>query len=63
MKTTFIQNGKLSLVLTPENDIDKVLLSDLFKTSVDATQVSTMQIGDINHVNCVIITPSKLPVS
>jgi len=56
MKTTFICNGKLQLICTPETELEKQLLTELFRLPVEATQVATMPVGDKTHANCVVIT-------
>jgi len=57
MKTTFIQNGKLSLALTPETEIEKQLLAELFKGQVDNQIHEKLQVLDKALVDSVVISP------
>ena len=60
MKTTFIANGKLSIVLTPETEIEKLLLEDLFsKQSVETYCFQNAQIIDKNVADSVVISAKK----
>jgi hypothetical protein len=56
MKTTFIQNGKLSLAITPETEIEKQLLAELFKSPVDSQIHEKLQVLDKALVDSVVIT-------
>ena len=56
MKVTWILNGKLQLILTPSNDIDKQLLQELAKTPVEIQMFDVLQTGTDSHADTVIIT-------
>lgn len=59
MTVTTIMNGSMKLILTPTTELERSILAEIFRGPVDATSVSTMQIGDSNHANCVIISPKQ----
>ena len=59
MKCTFIQNGKLSLALTPETEIEKLLLQNLFSAPVTTQLHDKLQILDKSIADTVVISPQR----
>lgn len=58
MKVTIISNGQPTrMVITPENEIEKLQLQSLFKGEVEVRQMDKAQVIDVNLVDCVIIQP------
>lgn len=56
MQCTFIVNGKLQLVITPSNNLEKEMLQELFKQETTGTMQEKLQIGDKALVDSVVIT-------
>ncbi len=62
MKTLIIQNGKLSLILVPETELEKQSLSEIFKTGdIEAHSHEKIQVLDKALVDSVVITSSSTP--
>lgn len=60
MTCTWIKNGHIKLVIRPDDDIEKAMLDELLKQPIEGRQVSTMQIGDVQYANSVIIESKPL---
>lgn len=58
MKATFIKNGKLQLILTPSDEVEKILLTQLSQTPVEMQQFSTLQVGTDSVNDAVVLTPA-----
>jgi len=58
MKITTIINGRTSLCITPETEIEKQILAELFKGEVVCTMQEKLQILDKALVDSVVISPS-----
>jgi hypothetical protein len=59
MKCTFAVNGKIELALTPENDLEKMMLQELFKTEVESQFHEKIQIFGKALVDTVTITKKQ----
>lgn len=59
MKTHLIKNGSISLILTPENEIERLLLDELFRTPVDVQAVEKIQVLNTALVDSILITGAK----
>lgn len=59
MKVTTIINGKISICLTSETELEKQILNDLFKGEVLCTPQEKLQILDKALVDSVIITAKQ----
>lgn len=57
MKIHILTNGSLKMLISPETEIEKMQLDSLFKTPVDAKQMGTVRLIDIDLQDCVIIQP------
>lgn len=57
MKVHIVSNGNLSMVISPETEIEKLQIKELFQGPVTATVSDTVQILGKNIVDCVVITP------
>ena len=57
MKVLMTQNGNTTMYLSPETEIEKLLLQSLFSGAVDARHHSTVQVGGKALVDAVEITP------
>ena len=57
MTCTWIKNGTIKLVIRPDDEIEAAMLKELMKQPIEGTSVATMQVGDIQYANAVIITP------
>jgi hypothetical protein len=55
MKCTFVVNGKIELALTPENDLEKAMIQELFKGEVENHFHEKIQISGKALVNTVTI--------
>jgi hypothetical protein len=55
MKCTFVLNGKIELALTPENDLEKMMLQELFKGDVENQFHEKIQISGKALVDTVTI--------
>jgi hypothetical protein len=60
MKTHIIKNGDVKLILTPESEIEKMLLQDLFKQEVTVQSVEKIQVLNTALVDSVIISAKML---
>lgn len=60
MKTEVILNGTIRLVLVPENDLEKIAIEKLSKTTLEPTIINshTQILDKIIHEG-VILSPSK----
>lgn len=56
MTTTMVMNGKLSLVIRPDNELEKVALIKLLEKEVTVELSDKVQILDTNYVDCIIIS-------
>ena len=56
MTTTLVMNGKLSLVIRPDNELEKVALIKLLEKEVTVELSDKVQILDTNYVDCIIIS-------
>jgi hypothetical protein len=56
MTTTLVMNGKLSLVVRPENELEKVALIKLLEKEVTVELSDKIQILDGNYLDCIIIS-------
>lgn len=59
MKCTWIVNGRLSLTITPETDIEKSLVAELFKMPVETKIEEKLQVLNIALVDSVVITQKQ----
>lgn len=60
MKLLTTINGQISIYISPEGELDKIILAELAKGPVTIKAHSTVQVGDKNLVDCIEIIPSKL---
>jgi len=58
MKTNFIINGKIQLVLVPSNDLEKELLKELCQQPVDMQMFTKLQVGLDSFADAIIVTTS-----
>lgn len=56
MTTTLVMNGKLSLVIRPENELEKVALIKLLEKEVTVELSDKVQILDGNYLDSIIIS-------
>lgn len=56
MTTTMVMNGKLSLVIRPDNELEKVALIKLLEKEVTVELSDKIQILDGNYLDCIIIS-------
>lgn len=61
MKIVMTQNGNTTMYISPETEIEKLMLQSLFSGPVDSKQHPTIQIGGKNLVDCVEISPVPKP--
>ena len=61
MKCIFTSNGCNTLYLSPETELEKLLLADIFKTEVTAIHHSTIQVGGKNMVDAIEIISTPAP--
>lgn len=61
MKCITTINGKMSLVIVPETELDKKILQEIFKVGVECQYVEKVQILDKALQDSVIITPRIEP--
>ncbi len=59
MKTQWIVNGKIQLIISPTNDMEKELLEKLATTPVEITLHKTLQVGEESVNDSVVIKPAK----
>ncbi len=59
MTCTWIKNGQIKLVIRPDDEIEAAMLRELLKQPIEATQVSTLQVGDVQYANAAVITSTK----
>jgi len=59
MKCTFVVNGKIELALTPENDLEKAMIQELFKGEVENQFHEKIQISGKALVDTVTITKKQ----
>jgi len=59
MKVHFIVNGKVEMALTPENDLEKMMLQELFKGDVENQFHEKIQISGKALVDTVTITKKQ----
>lgn len=59
MKITTIVNGRISLAISPESEIEKQILNELFKGPVDVQIMDKVQILNNALVDSVLISPVK----
>lgn len=57
MKIVTTINGKISLTVSPETELEKQILSELFKGEVTCTMQEKLQILDKALLDSVTITP------
>lgn len=57
MKIIMQQNGQTAMFISPETEIEKLMLQSLFSGPVESKQHSTLQLGDKQMVDCIQITP------
>ena len=57
MKVLMTQNGNTTMYLSPETEIEKLLLQSLFSGAVDARHHSTVQVGGKALVDAIEIVP------
>ena len=53
------QNGSTTMYVSPETEIEKLMLLSLFSGAVETRQHPTVQIGGKNWVDCVEIIPAQ----
>jgi hypothetical protein len=62
MKCTFVNNGKSSLALTPDTDLEKMLLQELFKNpDIESHTHEKLQILD-KAVNDTVVISLKTEI-
>ena len=59
MHVTMIQNGSISMVITPDTEIERLQLVELFKSPVDTSIIDKAQILDKNIADSIVITTAK----
>jgi hypothetical protein len=59
MKCNFAVNGKIELALTPENDLEKMMLQEIFKGDLENHFYDQIQIFDKALVDTVIISKKQ----
>ena len=60
MKTTWVVNGKLQLILTPSNDRERDMLKELAQGPVDIQVFEKMQTGTDSHNDAAVIMPKTI---
>lgn len=59
MKIVTVANGSLSMYIQPESELDKMILSELFKGPIDSKTHATVQVGGKSMVDVVEITSAS----
>lgn len=57
MKITIVHNGVMSMAISPETELEKLQIAELFKGPVDSRIAATEQILGKNIADSVIISP------
>jgi len=58
MINVFIVNGRLQLVVSPSNELEKMLLVQLATDKVDIQLHPTLQVGEKVYADCITLTPT-----
>jgi hypothetical protein len=58
MINVFIVNGRLQLVVSPSNEMEKMLLTQLAQDKVDIQLHPTLSVGERVYADCITLTPT-----
>jgi len=59
MTCTWIKNGQIKLIIRPDDEIELAMMRELLKGPIEGTIIATMQVGDIQYANSMLITATK----